>query len=147
MIRQNDNLEYLDIFGRVWSSDFWLFSAMLKRFAWLLCCVLVAQCAGATCEFDEGEFYSFQEIVDCFYSIPLEDDIKYTTLETLKRSLEIYTFYDIAHNSPDPNLPLKVDMQRGLEIIANRTYSLDFEFQSDLSNLYLQVHVLLYFLT
>ena len=111
---------------------------MLLSFAWILF-ALATYSVGALCEFEADGYYSYQEILDCYHTIPLDDDIKYTTLETLRRSLEIYSFYDIAHDSPDPNLPMKVNMQQGLDTIANRNYSSDFEFQSDLSYLYVQV--------
>lgn len=77
--------------------------------------------------------------MNCFHSILLTDDVKFTTLETLKRSIEVYAFYDIAHNSPDPNLPLHVDMQRGFQEIADRPYIYDMDFHDDLRYLYLQV--------
>jgi len=102
--------------------------------------VCVAQQTSSPCVFTEGEFYQYTQVMNCFHSILLTDDVKYTTLETLKRSLEIYAFYDIAHDSPDPNLPLQVNMQQGLEEIANRPYIYDMDFHNDLRYLYLQLN-------
>jgi len=92
------------------------------------------------CVFTKDDFYSYTKVMNCFHSIYLTDDIKYTTLQTLQRSIEVYAFYDIAHDSPDPNLPLQVDMQRGLSEIADRPYIYDMEFHEDLRYLFLQLN-------
>lgn len=114
----------------------------MRTFIWLsLLCVFCISC-NAQCVFTENDFYTYTEVMNCFHSILLTDDVKFPTLETLKRSIELYAFYDIAHNSPDPNLPLHVDMQRGFEEISNRPYIYDFDFQNDLRYLYLQVSTL-----
>ena len=104
-------------------------------FICLFACVIHCE----PCIFTEGEFYSYTDVLNCFHSIYLTDDVKFTTLTTLNRSLELYAFYDIAHDSPDPNLPLNVLMQRGLLTIANRPYVYDIDFHSDLRYLFLQV--------
>ena len=92
-----------------------------------------------TCSFQENGFYSYDEVLQCFKSIPLDYQVKTQTLETMRRSLEVYAFYDIAHDSPDPNLPLKVNMQKGLQEIYDRPYVFDIDFQEDLRYLYIQV--------
>ena len=114
----------------------------LLYFFFLAVCFVCVQ-SSSPCVFDEGEYYDYEETLECFMSIPLTDDIKFTTLATLNRSLELYTFYDIAHNSPDPNLPMQVNMQQGLQEIASRDYLTDFDFQNDLRSLYLQVCIVI----
>lgn len=104
-------------------------------------CVFCAAQSSGPCHFTSGSFYSYDEVLNCYHSIVLTDEIKYTTLQTLNRSLELYAFYDISHNSPDPNLPIKVNMQQALKTIANRYYYYDMDFHNDLRYLYLEVQI------
>lgn len=102
-------------------------------------CTLLPIASAGTCEFVENHFYTYDQVLQCFHSIPLTPEVKTQTLETLRRSLEIYAFYDIAHNSPSPQLPLHVNMQLGLQEIYDRPYYYDYDFQQDLRSLYIAV--------
>jgi hypothetical protein len=108
----------------------------------LVMCTLLPVASTGTCEFVENYFYTYDEVLQCFHSIPLTNEVKTQTLETMKRSLEIYAFYDIAHDSPSPELPLQVNMQQGLQQIYDRPYYYDFDFQEDLRDLYIAVSFL-----
>jgi hypothetical protein len=42
--------------------------------------------------------------------------VRIQTLDTLNKTKELYAFIDIARDSPDPNLPLNVDIGEGLKV-------------------------------
>ena len=53
----------------------------------------------------------------------------------MRKALKLYAFRDISISSPDPNLPLKVNLEAGLDAIAAKTWTKDYEFHDALSRL------------
>ena len=72
------------------------------------------------CSFTEGQFASYNAVQQCFYSIPLSDEIKEQTVQTMLLSSEMYAFLDIARDSPTPELPVHVDLHKELMEIRER---------------------------
>jgi len=73
-----------------------------------------------TCVFQAGAYTSYDSVLQCFYSIPFDPVVKNQTIDALKKAVELYAFLDIANDSPDPNLPMKVNILGGLDAIAKR---------------------------
>lgn len=107
-------------------------------------CVLSLAVDGQTylepCIFTEGDFYNYDQVTQCFYSIRMDETIKLQTIETMRKAIEVYAFLDIANHSPDPHLPVQIDMLAGLQTIENRPYVYDMDFQSDLRALFDQLN-------
>eukprot|EP01094_Clydonella_sp_ATCC50884_P020977 TRINITY_DN4496_c0_g1_i1.p1 TRINITY_DN4496_c0_g1~~TRINITY_DN4496_c0_g1_i1.p1 ORF type:complete len:673 (-),score=242.65 TRINITY_DN4496_c0_g1_i1:108-2126(-) len=96
--------------------------------------------AAATCEFTAGEWTTWDEARQCLYSIPNDPAVQALTVDAMAKSAEIYAFLDIANNSPDPNLPVQVDVLAELAAIGQRTYRYDYELHDDLRALYDQLN-------
>ena len=74
--------------------------------------------------------------MNCFATIPLDENVKIQTLDTLNKTKELYAFIDIARDSPDPNLPLQVDIGAELKRIGRTNYQTAYEFHDALRELY-----------
>lgn len=117
---------------------FSLFASVQK--VWYLL-VLGLVCCGATqsadpCTFTKGSFYSVQQLLTCYRSVPFDDEVRSTTIQSLQASAQIYTFLDISNQSPDPNLPMQVNLLDDLMSLFQRNYLYDYEFHGDVHTLY-----------
>jgi hypothetical protein len=74
----------------------------------------------STCVFQAYQYTSLDSVLQCFYNVPFDPEVRSQTIDALKKAVELYAFLDIANNSPDPNLPMKVNILGGLDAISKR---------------------------
>lgn len=108
--------------------------------ALVLCAAGAYAQQGITCQFEAQQYTSYDALVQCFFSVPINLDVKQQTIDSLRRALQLYTFLDIAVESPSEHLPVSVDMLAGLDAIAARPYKYDYEFHDDLRALFLKLY-------
>lgn len=82
--------------------------------------------------------HNAETIEECFQAISLPDQRKSQTLAQLRNLIRLYSFTDIAQNSPPP-YNLQIGLEEELNRIESTEYSNDFEFHNDLNMLFNQL--------
>jgi hypothetical protein len=89
------------------------------------------------CVFQANQWTSFDSVMQCFYSIPVNNDVKSQTVDALQKALQLYTFLDISNDSPEPRLPVHVNMTEALSYILKWPHKFDYNFHDDVRALFL----------
>jgi hypothetical protein len=88
-------------------------------------------------------FYNYSAVSLCLSALPFNDYIRATTIDSLTKSLALFTFLELAANPPrdngldTPSVILEAELAR---ISLSAQYSNDFEFQNDLVRVYGQLN-------
>lgn len=94
----------------------------------------------STCQLNNvGSFSSYDQAHSCLTLLPYNNYIVKTTIDTLRKSLSLFTFLELAA-APPMNSGLTglipVSLEDQLNRISNTVYNNDFEFQNDLAQVY-----------
>ena len=118
-----------------------LYKPALVLVAVVLACFLAVAhgkpTASDVCVFQAGQWTSYDSVMQCIYSVPVNNAVKNQTIDALKKALMLYTFLDISRDSPDPQLPCHVDMLSALDYILKWPHKFDYSFHDDLRALFL----------
>ncbi|KAI9290748.1 hypothetical protein K502DRAFT_353662, partial [Neoconidiobolus thromboides FSU 785] len=58
----------------------------------------------------DKQIVTYDEAIRCYKEFPFNETVRENTLDTLKKALPFYAFLDIAKSSPEPKIPLKLDL-------------------------------------
>lgn len=87
------------------------------------------------CTFSSN-FQTMEAVVDCIKAIPFSDSVRDSTIDSLKKVIDMYAYRDINKNSGGDD-PIQVDIIEELNVYATKTYSYDLEFHTDLYQLFI----------
>jgi hypothetical protein len=86
-------------------------------------------------------YYDYAKVMQCFRSVPFNENVRSDTLLQLTRAFELYTFLDIASLPPDPeHFSPPVDLMATFRQFASDSFKNDFEFHESLRSVFLQLH-------
>ncbi|KAL9649024.1 hypothetical protein ABK040_008401 [Willaertia magna] len=102
----------------------------------LLLTFVSALVKGDDCVLNAMQPVPYTQLKNCATSIPFSQKIKDDTLTSVKKTIPLYIFVDIAKQSPDPNIILSVDLKAGLDEITNQQFTTDFDFHQSVVSLF-----------
>ena len=91
------------------------------------------------CVFQAYSVVPFEDALRCIEAVPLQAAAKSQTLDALERAVQLYSFLDISRKSPEPLLPVQVDLEAGLASIRSRSHANDYAFHADVRDLFLSL--------
>lgn len=90
--------------------------------------------------YKDGTFTTYENAKGCMDSFDFRDDYRRSTLDTLRKTLQLYVFRDIAkdYTSKDSESPISshVDLYKELDVLENKPYTKEREFHDDLHALF-----------
>ncbi|CAJ0763431.1 19420_t:CDS:10, partial [Entrophospora sp. SA101] len=80
---------------------------------------------------------NYEDVKNCYESLPYNNDIAVSTIETIKSTLtQFYIFLDQSKENPQPGFTFtKQDIIAELDALLQKSYTSDFQFFTDLQNL------------
>ena len=84
-------------------------------------------------------YYKASDIIDCYNTVPVDQDVITETLKAASEMIEFYHGTDVAM-STDPNIVGKVDLRLALADFGIRNWDSDFQFHSSMGRLFSKLH-------
>jgi hypothetical protein len=91
------------------------------------------------CQYDAQQLLTITDMMECWTLIPYNTEVTTSTIDILRKTIPLYVFLDSARDSPDPRLPVNIDLDEALSGVVNQSFEYDFQLHATLDDIFTQL--------